>query len=597
MSNKHQMFSTIKARGIVLIFVPLLFETLCGLTLFWLQGYYESSLVDQKRTSALISSANYIWMESTSLITHSLRTRMNPSKAKPEKRRESIRLIEENFKLIESEIPSDRREMREVAKMKAFFTHILKISDEMVAKAPMSDSGIQEMLVMKGDLHRIRAMQKLLQYLGKEIQRFKQPLEKKAIEAKQSVLTTRSNIRIALALTSVADVILAGVLLFYFLSAIYKGIKVLHTNTERLSQSEVLLPELNTGDELAELDKTFHEMARSVAAARSRELATINNSADTICVLDRQERLNLINPAAERLFHRPKDELLGTEISSYCVAEDKSILVDALATIKQDRKQGEFECRLQNNSNSPLFSSWNASWSEAEQEFFCVVHDTTERKKLEELRRVFVAMVSHDLRTPLTSIQIFLSNLETGVFGSLPSDLKQDVQKAEVSARKLIILINEFLDFEKLAAGKMPIKPRMIYAETAMEDAVELLKERLGDSAPEVEIMESDLEISADPVLIPRALLHLCLKAAEISMGSPITLSVQDIQNGIEILLAIEKIPAGTIPGAEIFEAAATPVFSGLGLPLSKQIIEAHGGTIDVAPQPLFRLTLPLPTP
>lgn len=84
-----------------------------------------------------------------------------------------------------------------------------------------------------------------------------------------------------------------------------------------------------------------------------------------------------------------------------------------------------------------------------------IVIDVTERHEVEKLRKAFVAMVSHDLRTPLTSVAGFLQLLPMGVYGELAAKAVGEVNLAEGQVEQLIMLINDLLDLEKLEAGKL----------------------------------------------------------------------------------------------------------------------------------------------
>lgn len=91
----------------------------------------------------------------------------------------------------------------------------------------------------------------------------------------------------------------------------------------------------------------------------------------------------------------------------------------------------------------------------------------------QKVRQAFVAMISHELRTPLASVNAFLQLLNMGGYGEITDEAKGSGIKAERSVRRLIELINDLLDMEKLAAGQMSLSPRPFYLEDIIELALE----------------------------------------------------------------------------------------------------------------------------
>ena len=83
------------------------------------------------------------------------------------------------------------------------------------------------------------------------------------------------------------------------------------------------------------------------------------------------------------------------------------------------------------------------------------VLDISSRYEIQQLRQAFVAMVSHELRTPLTSISGFLSMLNMGVYGEVGDKVKSEATRADQSVNRLMTLINDLLDLEKLESGSV----------------------------------------------------------------------------------------------------------------------------------------------
>src|SRR5262249_37251155 len=90
-------------------------------------------------------------------------------------------------------------------------------------------------------------------------------------------------------------------------------------------------------------------------------------------------------------------------------------------------------------------------------------------KAVEKLKQDFLAVISHELRTPLTSLQATLSLLLNGAYGDLSAGGQKSVQNAENGISRLITLINDLLDIEKMEAGKLS----MIYRDVSLGDIIE----------------------------------------------------------------------------------------------------------------------------
>lgn len=208
-----------------------------------------------------------------------------------------------------------------------------------------------------------------------------------------------------------------------------------------------------------------------------------------------------------------------------------------------------------------------------------------------ELKRQFVAMASHELRTPLTSIQAFLTILGEGIYGDFSADGKSKIVLIEASVERLIRIINDLLDIEKMEAGKLD----MTFAETDIEDVIDQSINAVTDLAKSngVKIISEcpELYLNVDGDRIVQVLVNLLSNAIKFSPpGSEIR--IESLQQGNVLTLAVRDQGPG-IPAAAkqaIFEKfhqvrrqdGRVRGGTGLGLSISKAIVEQHGGEIGV---------------
>ena len=237
---------------------------------------------------------------------------------------------------------------------------------------------------------------------------------------------------------------------------------------------------------------------------------------------------------------------------------------------------------------------WSLRWSEAERAFFCVAHDISDRKRLEQLKQQFLAVITHELRTPLTSVQATLSLIATGMYGHLSESGEQRVRSAKSSAARLIMLINDLLDSEKMEVGELS----MTYLDVNFAEIVESSIESVRGFAEEhgITLKTSDMtpaKVLADSDRLVQVMVNLLSNAIKFSKaGSAVEVKILEKGEFTEVHVIDHGagIPQGyeqkvfekyeQVPNAKSTKMAGT----GLGLHICKAIIEQHGGTIGFTP-------------
>lgn len=408
---------------------------------------------------------------------------------------------------------------------------------------------------------------------------------------RKAALKARADIINLLYFGVIFNIGLAIGLALYFNVGVSRRLLILIDNTKRLVKGQALNPPIGGQDEIAHLDRVFNDMAANLKEAARKERAIIANASEVICSFDDEFKFVNVNPAAEKVWGYSAEELVGQEINNIIPEEEQSRVRQALEAIEGDDSSVPVESRVKKKDDSEVDMLWSVHWSKAEKTFFCVAHDVTERKQIERMKREFVAMVSHDLRTPLTSIQGFLNLLQVGALGELSESGQQNLTIADNSISRLIKLVSDLLDMERLESGKMdlslanvPVKEML--AESA--NAVETFAEEQGVT---IEIEPTDLSVVADSDRIIQVLVNLISNAVKFSpRDSTITLSAKGGEESIRINVKDEGrgIPAEYVDS--VFERfkqvkksdAKNRKGSGLGLAICKAIVEKHGGQIGV---------------
>jgi signal transduction histidine kinase len=212
-------------------------------------------------------------------------------------------------------------------------------------------------------------------------------------------------------------------------------------------------------------------------------------------------------------------------------------------------------------------------------------------------KQEMVAMVTHDLRTPLMSMQTVLELLSEGVMGELPQKARHEISVAQFSTERLIQLINDLLDIDKLEAGKFELSKREADAGWLFERCIHSVKAFADRNQVSISVPDEDddVVVYADPDRLAQVITNLLSNAIKFSPpGSEVQLICRDLPEAtlFQIIDQGRGIPAGY--EHRIFERfqqvdASDPrekKGSGLGLAICKALIDAHNGTIGVESKP-----------
>jgi PAS domain S-box-containing protein len=388
----------------------------------------------------------------------------------------------------------------------------------------------------------------------------------------------------------IVSIALAAVLVSVFNRGTSMRLRVLLDNTMNLAMQKPLLKQLTGTDEIAQIDRTFHSMAESLDEARSKEEALTANAADVICSLDENIRFTKVNPAAKRSWGYDDDELLGRSILTLLDNADTERVRHALEEIRLGKSNSPIEMRVRRKDNSQCDSLWSAQWSAQAKSLFCVAHDISERKQLERLKQEVVAMVSHDLRSPLTAMQSLLELLQAGVLGQLNEKGIRKIEMASQVLQRLISMINDLLDMERLEAGMFDLEMRHRELYKLVECSFDAVRTMADTNSIELKWDADEVFVYCDEDRIIRVLVNLLSNAIKFSpAGSQVTVSASADEEWVEVRVSdhgrgipAEKLKAIFERYKQIDRTDEKVGGSGLGLAICKAIVDAHKGTSGV---------------
>ncbi len=425
-------------------------------------------------------------------------------------------------------------------------------------------------------------------------------VEKKAEEGRvyrQKRKDDRQHIEFLIQLFTGIGLVLSLFLGFGLITTVFKRLGVLMRNTANIGIGKPLEEPLSGSDELALLDQVVHSLSDDLIFLRQKERALIDNAAEIICSLDRALRISQINPAVERILGYDPDELLGTSIQVMVHPDDKENVHNNLKGLTTLSAQISFEARILDTTGGYLEMAWMARWSQKDRNIFCVVHDITERKEAERMKQEVFAMVSHDLRSPLTSVSMTLEMLDDGILGPLNERGVKLANSANESVKSLMTLINDLLESERMEHVGLVLDIVDTDVEKLILQTVDFVTPEAASKSIQINVDGKCRTTLLDPDKIRRVLINLLNNAIKFSdQDSTITISMEDVTDNRGSISAIEIRVVDQGPG--IAADKQTLVFekfkqagrrdegekrgSGLGLAICKKIVEAHGGTIGV---------------
>lgn len=210
-------------------------------------------------------------------------------------------------------------------------------------------------------------------------------------------------------------------------------------------------------------------------------------------------------------------------------------------------------------------------------------------------KQELMQMVAHDLRTPLTSIQASLSLMSLGILGELPEKAVKQVDVAEKSSSRLISLINDLLDIEKLEAGKMQMDAQNIELAPVIQNGVEAVQEFAHQRKVSIDAKPTDAWVFADGDRLVQVLVNLLSNAIKYSPeNGVVTIETVAAAQMIEVRIIDQGRGVPAKFKDAIFQRFQQVDISdskekkgtGLGLPICKAIVDALGGKIGVESEP-----------
>ena len=358
------------------------------------------------------------------------------------------------------------------------------------------------------------------------------------------------------------------------------------------------------GRALAVSAAAIQDRERRLAATEALFRGFFDHSPDAQAVVavepDGCFRIETWNAAAANLSGIPASQAVGrSPRETFGEARGEAIERDLRHTIALGRVS-IVEREVTSSAAPGVFEMVQAPQFSADgavQRIFVSARDISERKRVERLKNEFVSTVSHELRTPLTSIAGSLGLLAGGAAGALGDKARHLVAIAHSNSLRLVRLINDILDIEKIEAGRMNFEVRPLLVREIVEQAISGLRGYADDLGVTVEFAESErgLMVRGDADRLTQVVTNLLGNAIKFSPRGE-TVTVAAVAEGDITLISVRDRGPG-VP--ESFQPRLFSKFAqadgsdsrrlggtGLGLAIAREIVERHAGAISCRSAP-----------
>ncbi|MEG3918729.1 PAS domain S-box protein [Microcoleus sp. T3_A4] len=386
--------------------------------------------------------------------------------------------------------------------------------------------------------------------------------------------------------------------------------------------AEAALQQLNERLEMRVLQRT-RELESSQAELRESEalFRSLSESSPVgIFKIDTEGKCTYTNPRCQAIGGFTPAAALGNGWMRFVHRKDLKLILSKWS--ESQSLDGEFSCEFRHIqrdgtirfcrlTTAPIFSDRSQLIGHVG-----TVTDITESRAIEKMKNEFISIVSHELRTPLASIRGSLGLLAAGVLKSKPETAKQMLEIASSDTERLVRLVNDILDLERLDSSQVILVKQWCDAQVLMRKSAEAVLSLAAENNIDLSILPDAAKIWADPDRIVQLLVNLLSNAIKFSApGSTVTVRVEDLGDSLRDSYASRVLFEVKDRGRGIPADKLETIFgrfqqvdasdsrqkggTGLGLAICRSIVQQHGGRIwaesVVSEGSSFYFTVPAP--
>jgi two-component system phosphate regulon sensor histidine kinase PhoR len=362
----------------------------------------------------------------------------------------------------------------------------------------------------------------------------------------------------------------------------------------RMTEGETHLPSASSSyDEITQLSHAFHtlvtELRTQIHALETEQgklSAVLEQMTDGVIIVDGQGQVELINPAAARLFETDVEEALTHSLAEV-VRQHQLVELWHRCQETGDEQAIMMDLLHQHRFIQSIVISLGEALPD---KYLLLFQDFTRMRRLETVRRDFITNISHELRTPLASIKALTETLKAGALED-PETGNHFLERMDTEVDALTQMVSELLELTRIESGQVPLKIKPTKPCKIVKRSVKRLREQAERSQLNLDSnCPNDLpEIYADSSRLGQALTNLVHNAIKFTPeGGNVTITARQNVDVIEFSIKDTGIgiPSDDLP--RIFERfykadqARTESGTGLGLAIARHLVEAHSGRIWV---------------
>ena len=342
--------------------------------------------------------------------------------------------------------------------------------------------------------------------------------------------------------------------------------------------------ELN--DAFNEMAVTLRDLVHGLDGERSLLAVVMETMADGVIVLDSDNRIRLINRAAQWLLDADIHSARGSTLAE--IVRDHELLELTSGSAATGRIQrAEMELLHHRRFLHAIATPISADPSRG---VLLTLQDVTRLRQVQNTRREFVSNVSHELRTPLASVNAMVETLDGGAI--YDTEVARDfLSRIHEDIRRMTIMVDELLELSSLESGQMPIHLAPVELSRVANKVTERFETNAASMGVKLlSLIPDDLPyLMADDGKLDQILTNLVENALKFTpAGGCVTLSARTVESRIEIEVADTGVGIAREHLPHIFERfykvdrSRRNVGTGLGLAITRRLVQAHGGNIAV---------------